>query len=403
MSKNTQYSGSRVRLFLLSLGMLSLFVGFELLGGMTGYGTPALANPGPKEIQQKILAGQEALYSGEFDKASNIFTALIEVYPADPKGYFFLALTYRWLTRVDPTSKTYQRQFEKKIKKAISVAESLHEKDKNSVEALLYLAASYGYRAEYYNFLKQEWSKAYDDGVKMRKYLGKAEKFSQTTIDVQLGYGLYNYYAYLYREKIGWWRFLLSLPRGDKEKGIKLLETVHQKGIYTRIEAWYFLIIIYKDDADKELRQKAIALSEALHRKYPNHPYFHILLAGIYHKYHDRENAIRVSRDVIKHAPGNAYYSDSIVYQAKYVIAESRFYMGKYDEALQGFNEIIASQQQHPPYLLPWSHLRRGTIYNLIGEKEKAAAEYNLVLEMEDVLNVHELAKGLLKNYQRKK
>ncbi len=374
---------------------------FELVRGAVGCWSLALADPATQEIHQRILAGQEALYNGEFDKASETFSEVIKTYPADPRGYFFLALTYRWRTRVDPTSQTYQRQFEKAIKKSISIAKSLLKHDEDHAEALLYLAASYGYRAEYYNFLKQKWSNAYDDGVKMREYLGKAEKSSQTSVDVQLGYGLYNYYAYRYREKIGWWRFLLSLPKGDKEKGIELLEMLRKQGVYTKIEAWYFLITIYKDEKDKKFLEKAIALNEELHRKYPNHPFFHILLAGIYHKY-DRENGIRVARDIIQQARNNAAYSDSIVYQAKYVIAESAFFMGKYDEALQGFNEIVASQQQHPIYLLPWSHLRRGIIYNLTGEKEKATHDFKLVLQMENVLDVHELAKGLLKNQEKR-
>ncbi|GAK55704.1 hypothetical protein U27_02661 [Candidatus Vecturithrix granuli] len=350
--------------------------------------------------QQAILMAQQALYEGNFDQALTRFLAIIQNYPDDPKGYLFLALTYRWLTRIDPGSTEYQEQFERAVSRSIRKNLSLIEENPNNTEATLYLAASYGYRAEYYNFLKQSWSKAYDDGVKMQEYLEKAKKFPHTTIDIQLGYGLYNYYAYLYREKIGWWRFLLSLPKGDKKKGLELLEKVREEGIYANIEAWYFLIEIYKEEKDPTLRARARTLSEELRQKYPHNPFFHTLLAGIYHKQHDWQRSIQTAREILVQANTQRYYSAYLIYQAKYLIGESSFFLGQNDQALQAFDEIIAFQPRQPAYLLPWTHLRRGTIYSLKGQQEQATAEFQLVLKMEDVLHVHELARGLLERQQ---
>ncbi len=418
------------------------------------------------ETHQKILAGLDALYQGRFQKAEAVFSLLMQQEPANPKGYFFLALTYRWLTRIDPTSTAYQRRFEQAMKQAIAVAHSQYEEHEDDVDAMLYLAAAYGYRAEYYQFLKHDWNNAYNDGSKMREYLEEAEDFPRTTIDVELGYGLYNYYAYLYRDKIGWWRFLLSLPKGDKDKGINLLETVRKRGEYSRVEAWYFLIEIYKDEdvthfeltpesfetlrsiknlmiPDKLLHQlkalehqefpdestfwkavtqhvmaqavspykgfivkaakqnRAVVLSRELHRTYPDNPFFHTLLAGIYHQYHDWEHSRRTAWEILSRAGENPYYSDYLIYQAKYLIGESSFFKGEYDEALQQFDDIIAFHPHKPSYLLPWSHLRRGTIYNVQGEEAKAAQEYKLVLTLDDIHHVHDVAEGLLKNQQK--
>ena len=351
-------------------------------------------------IRTQILSGQEALYHGRFDEALQIFATITQNYPHDPKGYFFIALTYRWLTRTDPDSSEYQEQFEQAAKKTIAVAESVLEKDDDQLDALLYLAATYGYRAEYYNFLKNRWDKAYDDAVKMRELLGKAEKhLASDNIDVQLGYGLYNYYADVYRKKIGWWRFMLSLPKGDKKKGIEQLENVRQNGTFLQVEAWYFLSEIYKKDP--EFKEKAVPLCESLHRMYPGHPYFHIFLAGIYHNNLDWNNSLSTARDILARIDSSPYYSKYIVYQAKYLIGESSFYLGEYEEALRQFNDIIAAQPSNPTYLLAWSHFRRGTIYEIKGKKEDAATEFEAVLKLEDTFQVHKLARAFLENQKK--
>jgi len=351
-------------------------------------------------IHLTILEGLDALYNGNFPDARRIFIELTQHHPEDARGYFFLALTYRWLTRIDPGSAAYQELFESAAAHSIRVCKALIDTNQNHADATLYLAASYGYRAEYYNFLKHNWKKAYDDGVKMRNYLEKANKFHNKNIDIQFGYALYNYYAYLYRDQIGWWRFLLSLPKGDREQGIKTLTMLRQNGIYTNVEAWYFLIEIYKDE--NATKDQAIALNEELHQTYPHNPFFHTLLAGVYHKFHDWENSLRVSREIITQAQDHSYYSDYLVYQAKYLIGESLFFLGDYENSLMMFDEIILSQPQQPRYLLPWSHLRRGTIYHITKHKKHAKEELQVVLNMEDVHDVHKLARALLKQLKQK-
>jgi tetratricopeptide (TPR) repeat protein len=363
--------------------------------------TVAVPTSDAERLHKSILEGMQALYHGRFLEARKMFTAITQEHPDDPRGYFLLALTYRWLTRIDPESATYQNLFEEAAALSIDMCKSLIANNKNHADATLYLAASYGYRAEYYNFLKHSWKKAYDDGVKMREYLEKASKFPEISLDIDLGYALYNYYAYLYRDKIGWWRFLLSLPKGDKQKGIDTLEELRYRGIYTQVEAWYFLIEIYKDE--KETKELAISLNEQLHQAYPENPFFHTLLAGVYHKFHDWRNSKRVGLDIVMQAEKQPFYSDYLVLQAKYLIGESSFFLGDYDEALPIFNEIISQQPEQPRYLLPWSHLRRGTIYNLKKEPERAKEEFRAVLKMKDIHDVHDLARQLLKSLEKSK
>ncbi len=361
--------------------------------------TVAVPTTAAEQIHYNIKIGLEAMYQGEFEKAIATFSTQIQQYPKDPKAYFFLAMTYRWLNRIDPTSETYQKQFEESMAASVKLCQSLLKNDPKDPDATLYLAASYGYRAEYYNFSKFDWSRAYDNGVKMREYLDKSAEMPNISIDAQLGFALYNYYAYLYRDKIGKWRFLLSLPKGDREKGIAMLERLREHGIYSKIEAWYFLIEIYKEE--NRSKEQAMALNTALHEKFPNNPFFHTLSAGTYHKFQDWEHSRQMAQEIIAKAKTSPHYSEYLVYQAKYLLGESSYFLGKYQDALPMFDEIIAKQPELPSYLIPWSHLRRGAIYNQTGEKEKARAELQLVLKMKDVHHVHDFANALLKSQQK--
>lgn len=362
------------------------------VGGWLGPAPSVVAAP---SCEAQILEGQELLYHGRFDAALAIFSDLQASFPDDPRPYFLQALTYRWLARIDPESEKRQQQFEKSIGKSIAVSGTLLKHDAEHVHAVLVLAASYGYRAEYYQFQKDRWNKAYDDAVRMRDYLDRAKELEQAgNIDVQLGLGLYNYYAYVYRKKIGWWNFLVSLPKGDKERGIAQIQTVREQGTYLRVEAWYFLTEIFKSDDD--YGEYAIPTTKALHEAYPEHPYFHIFLAGLYHARQDWRNSLRTAQAVLESAKHSPYYSDYIIYQATYLVGESSFYLGHYDDALAAFDVIVAKRPAKPAYLLPWSHLRRGTIYSLTEKKARAIEEYQQVFELDDALDVHALARGFL-------
>ncbi len=395
--------GSHIKIFII---LACCFIGAGVFGGASYQAaattkiSAAAQTSATASLKAQIIAGQELLYHGRFDDALVLAATLKTNFPQDTRPAFLQTLIYRWLTRIEPDSAARQKQFEQSVRATIELAHDTLRHDPGNVNALLVLAASYGYRAEYYQFQKDRWNKAYDDAVRMQEYLEHAKDAEVSgNIDIQLGFGLYNYYAYVYRKKIGWWKFLVSLPKGDKKKGLAQIATVREQGTHLRVEAWYFLTEIYKRDDD--YRDQAIPEAEALHLAYPEQPYFHIFLAGLYHARQDWRNSLQTAQSVLEQAGTSPYYSHYIVYQATYLIGESSFYLGKYDDALTAFNAIITAQPSNPPYLLPWAYLRRGTIYNLSDRKADAVAEYQQVLKLDDALNVHDLARGFLKNMQQ--
>ena len=93
---------------------------------------------------------------------------------------------------------------------------------------------------------RESWLKAADDGREALPLVTRAGKLDPKKVDVQLGYGIYNYYAAVLPEKYTMLKaVMLFFPSGDKEKGIKQLEYVSRDGQYAKYEAHYFLMGIY--------------------------------------------------------------------------------------------------------------------------------------------------------------
>ena len=93
---------------------------------------------------------------------------------------------------------------------------------------------------------RESWLSAADDGREALPLIEHANEVDPKNIDVQLGFGIYNYYADVLPEKYPVVKpFMIFLPSGDKELGIKQLKNAAKNGKYTKYEAQYFLMTLY--------------------------------------------------------------------------------------------------------------------------------------------------------------
>jgi tetratricopeptide (TPR) repeat protein len=89
-----------------------------------------------------------------------------------------------------------------------------------------------------------------------------------------LGDALFNYFSVWIPENYPLLKPVVALfPKGNKQKGLQQLETVASNAFYTRVEAQYFLFRLYASEEKRP--HDALRISEYLHGKFPNNPYFH--------------------------------------------------------------------------------------------------------------------------------
>jgi len=144
-------------------------------------------------------------------------------------------------------------------------------------------------------------------------------------------------------------------PKGNKQLGLQQLETVAENAFYTRVEAQYFLFRLYGSLENRPY--DAFRISEYLHSKFPNNPYFHRSYARHLYTVGRWTESVRESLLILDRieAKQTGYESNSGRY-ASFYIAEYNFRVGNKAEAKKYYLKTIAygeeSESQESGYYL---------------------------------------------------
>jgi tetratricopeptide (TPR) repeat protein len=243
----------------------------------------------------QVLNGLNEAYNFDWQNAKKIFTNLIEKYPDDPRGYHYLARVYSWFY-LSGKNKTDYRKF---VDYSDTTIDKINDqlKDKPENPNLLYLLGSaYTYRAIVFakagNYLDAIWATK-----KSASYLSEALKYDSTKYDAYLGLGLYNFAI---GQVPGAFRWALSLAgvEGNITDGLKYLRIASKKGIYSKVEAQYYLsqilseVLFDYNEASKYLRN--------LTSRYPNNLLFNYSYAVLQMKEKDLNDAQIILRKIIR-------------------------------------------------------------------------------------------------------
>jgi hypothetical protein len=256
-----------------------LLLTFALLttASTTRAGNPTL----PPEAQQ----GLEKLRNGDADGAIALFRTLQASAPNSPLGYL-LEGGARW-------SKIYCAVLEVKwgmiitgrrgplpgddeflalADKALRLAEAQSAKQE-SAEMHLYAGLALSLEARLYG-LRDEARATARTGVRAREEFLRAKQLDPQMTDADAGLGLYNYYIDTLSGIVKVLRFFMGIPGGNKQEGIRQLESAIKGGGMTSVEARFYLA--------KNLRQydqqyeRAATLLEPLTAQYPHNAIFHL-------------------------------------------------------------------------------------------------------------------------------
>jgi tetratricopeptide (TPR) repeat protein len=160
---------------------------------------------------------------------------------------------------------------------------------KDSAEMQFYAGMSGALAARFYA-LRGENRNAARAGVKARERLLRALSLDKDLADADLGLGLYNYYVDTLSSIARMLRFLMGIPGGSKQEGIRLLENDMASGVITADAARLYLALnLHRYDQQYE---RALEVITPLVEKFPRNPLFQMAKGDLYGKLGRKEQAL---------------------------------------------------------------------------------------------------------------
>lgn len=254
-------------------------------------------------IKDRILEGMEKTILCDFDNAKKIYRELIEDYPEEPIGYFYMAAVIQ-SQMLDEENYSYKKEFEVFIKECIQKATKLQQDRRDDQWLLFYEGNAYLYQS----FLKSKlnnWWGAYRDAGKGVNRLEKSLELDSTLYDAYLGIGSYKYWKSTKIKFLSWLPFIPD----EREQGINL--------IIKAIDRGKFVSLIGKDqlawilvDANRLEEAKKYALEN--YTLYPNSRFFQWTLAEVFYQSKEWDMAYQkydLLFQSVKNIPENNHYN----------------------------------------------------------------------------------------------
>lgn len=245
-----------------------------------------------------LASAYDAILDAEFDEAARHMAEACDDVPVFCDVMDAVALW--WKVALDPDDRRHDAEFVRTVERAIERAEAWTKAEPERAEAWFARGAAYGVRAKW-RVLRNDKLPAARDGKRIKHALERALALDPDLHDARFGLGLYRYYADVAPAGLRFLRWLLLLPGGDRDEGLRDMLQAYERGEVLRGEAEYQLHLVYLWYEDRP--RHALELIENLQARYPHNPLFAIEEAHIHHEYfHDEDEAIATLESLIARA-----------------------------------------------------------------------------------------------------
>jgi tetratricopeptide (TPR) repeat protein len=243
----------------------------------------------------------EKIYSFDIDGAVEAAKRMQVERPEHPIGFLLEAEALWWKiwctsaefkygmsdARHRPKLEADQRYFQLAAK-ASSLAES-QIKQRENAEMQFYAGMADAAAARLYG-LRWENRNTARSGVRGREHFLRTIALDPSLGDADMGLGLYNYYVDTLSAMARVLRFLMGIPGGSKQEGVRLLEQAIAEGVLTPDLARFYLAMnLHRYD---EQYEKALVVIGPLAEKYPANPIFQLARGDLYAKLGRKEKAL---------------------------------------------------------------------------------------------------------------
>jgi len=256
------------------------------------------------EARSRIEQGMLALYEYRLHDADMLSAGLIKVFP-QLSAVRLLRAHYYWTLIIGGFNTAENRTH---IFEELKSAEDCLKKKENSNRSEdLFAEISIKVMKARVHGLQGSQFRAFSE---LHSAVGEVKSSFGKEVDFpyfKLSTGLYLFYRSYARERYPFTApYLMLLPAGNKEKGLKLLEEgFRSEDPYLSCESGYFLIKIMIDKKDY---LSALDKASALYYKYPNNLIFAYLTLQMANKNGQAELARKIYKKVLLISPSEAGY-----------------------------------------------------------------------------------------------
>jgi tetratricopeptide (TPR) repeat protein len=259
-----------------------------------GAALPAAAQQQPQRtpLPADAKEGLRLLYSGEPERAIELFRKVQQAQPGHPLGWLLETNALWWTLYCEACEIKWNlidawkrgklpedARYFALVDKGIALAEA-QLKARETAEMRFYAGMGWALRARL-NGLRDERMALARAGVKAREHLLRAIELDPNYDDAYTGVGLYNYYSDALSAFAKFLRFFLFIPGGSKKDGMLQLER-GMRGELTGVEAQFYLAKCLRNYDQNYAR--GIELMQPLAARFPRNPLFHLLLGDLYAK-----------------------------------------------------------------------------------------------------------------------
>jgi tetratricopeptide (TPR) repeat protein len=289
------------------------------------------------DLDSLIFKGIDYIHQDKFEQGISEFKKVVEKYPDDPAGYFFIAASLQTLID-DYRNEKYKVDFEKYIDLAIEKGYEKVEENPNSALAHFYLGGSLGYRGIYRSF-RGSWWGAFRDGGKAHSHLKQAVELDSTLYDAYFGLGAYHYWRSV-KSKLFWW---LPFFGDERKKGIQETMIAIQNGKFAKDEAAYSLLRIYLEEKDYPA---VLKWSQEVKRINEDDP-FRLWMTGF--AYIGLDNWVEakdIFLELLNVLTSSPYYDPAGEYECRYWLAFIFYNLGNLQSAQEELNQALVLESK---------------------------------------------------------
>ena len=289
-------------------------------------------------------------------------------------------LSLWWQMQLDAESLSNDARFSAGVDAAIEALEAWTGEQPDKAEAWFYLGGAYGARAQW-QALRGERVAAAREGKRIKQSLERALELDPTLHDAWFGIGLYHYYADVAPTAAKMLRWLLALPGGDKEAGMREMLRARRSGELLKDEADYQLHLIYLWYENQP--DRALTLLKGLVQAHPRNPLFAAQAADVEDVYLSDFGASLASWRTMYDAARARHLAEPELSEVRARIGMAKQLDALYetDLAIEHLRTVAAARPVAPFGSHALAELRLGQGLDRMGLRSEAMAAYRRALQ----------------------